>query len=210
MGVRIRAGVYKYFSVPLIIISLFACSITLNRSAQDYGQYGYINAQGYRYARYRAPTPQTVPRGNTVTTEQLRQLVAQRNPVLIDVQAVTVRPELSEFGMDWLPSAPRESLPGAVWLPNVGYATLDPRIEDYFKYNLEKLTVGNKSTPIVIFCVVDCWLSWNAVQRAAGYGYDQLYWYRGGTDSWEINGYRLKQVDPEPLNKSVEATTRYN
>ena len=201
---------YKYLSVPLVSITLFACSTTLSTSAQGYGQYDYINVQGYRYDKYRAPTPQTVPRADTVSTEQLRQLIEKHQPVLIDVQAVTMRPELADFEMDWLPSEPRESLPGAVWLPNVGYAALDSRIEAYFKYNLEKLTAGNKSTPIVIFCVIDCWLSWNAVQRAAVYGYDQLYWYRGGTDSWEINGYRLKQVDPEPLNKSVEATTRYN
>jgi len=205
--VHIRTGACKYLFAPLISISIVACNNLLSISARDYEQYNFINEQGYRYAKYRAPTPLTVPQGNTISTGQLRKLIEEYQPILIDVQAVTMRPELADFEMDWLPSAPRESLPGAVWLPNVGYAELDPRIEAYFKYNLQALTAGNKSLPIVIFCVVDCWLSWNAVQRAAGYGYDQLYWYRGGTDSWEAKGYRLKQVDPKPL-KPVEATTR--
>ena len=163
-------------------------------------RHDFINHAGYRYDKLRAPTPQQVPGGITITTEELIELIDRDDPVLIDVQAVTVRPELREFAMDWLPSKTRYSLPDATWLPNVGYAELDTGIEDYFRNNLRRLTAGNLRTPVVIYCVLDCWLSWNAVQRAVGYGYRRVYWYRLGTDGWEAAGQPLTAVDPTPLH----------
>jgi rhodanese-related sulfurtransferase len=54
-------------------------------------------------------------------------------------------------------------------------------------------------SPLVFFCVADCWMSWNTVQRVRGYGYTQVYWYKDGTDGWAEAGLPLVSVDPIPL-----------
>lgn len=159
----------------------------------------YLNREGYRSAHYRAPTPRQVPHAKTLDTRALQALLKNGRPLLVDVQAVAVRPELADFGLSWLPSEPRYSLPGSTWLPNVGYAVLTPRMDRYFRDQLERLSGGDREREIVIFCVVDCWMSWNAVQRAYGYGYRNLYWYRDGTDIWASYGLPLETVQPVPL-----------
>jgi len=196
-----RTALTHFFITASTILLIIACGSSFSAPTRNDNGFEFINAQGYRYSNYRAPTPKIVPGGKTLNTKQLRSLIAKHKPVLIDVQAVTVRPELAEFDMDWLPSEPRETIPGAIWLPNVGYDRLDDKIDEYFKRNLERLTKGNKSRHIVIFCVVDCWLSWNAVQRASEYGYQKLYWYRGGTDTWQAKGYPLEPADPVPIQR---------
>ncbi|MDX1605914.1 MAG: PQQ-dependent catabolism-associated CXXCW motif protein [Candidatus Competibacterales bacterium] len=180
----------RRFAVPALALTaglLFAAEAPL------------FNADGLRSTRYRAPTPATVPHGTVLDTAGLVRLLAEADPVLIDVQAVVVRPELAEFGLSWLPSRPRLHIPGSTWLPNVGYGTLAPRMETYFRDNLARLTGGDRDRPVVIYCVIDCWMSWNAVQRAAGYGYCRLYWYRDGTDGWAEQGLPLVEAEPRPL-----------
>lgn len=158
-----------------------------------------FGADGLRISYYRAPTPQRVPHGTTVDAGELRALMETADPVLIDVQAVVVRPDLEEFGMTWLPGEPRRHLPGSTWLPNVGYGRLEPRMEGYFRDNLARLTGGDKGRAIVFYCVIDCWMSWNAVQRAAAYGYTRLYWFRGGTDEWADRDLPMVDAVPQPI-----------
>ena len=119
--------------------------------------------------------------------------------MLIDVQAVVARPELADFGLSWLPNKPRHHLPNSTWLPNVGYGELDATMEHYFRTQLARLTAHDKHKPIVIYCVFDCWMSWNAVQRATDYGYRAVYWYRDGTDGWQAQGLPLVEGQPVPL-----------
>ena len=158
-----------------------------------------FNEQGYRIDNYRRATPPTAPAGQMLDTDQLSQLLKTSNPVLIDVQAVTVRPETEAFGFAWLPGKTRWHIPGSTWLPNVGYGELDARMTRYFRSNLKRLTKGDKGRAVVLYCVVDCWMSWNAVRRAAEWGYRKLYWYPEGTDGWEQAGLELVQATPYPL-----------
>jgi len=160
----------------------------------------HLGPDGYRISHYRASTPAQVPFGQTIATAELQTLIKHNNPVLIDVQAVVVRPELADFGMSWLPNKPRYHIPGSVWLPNVGYGSLEPVMDDYFRNQLEHLTAGDKNRPLVIYCVLDCWMSWNAVQRAARYGYQTVYWYRDGTDGWAEHDLPLTEGIPVPLS----------
>ena len=179
--------------LPVVI---FAALITFTCYAANYK---YLNEQGYRTQQYRAPTPASVPHAKTLSTTALQHLISTQQPLLIDVFAIIARPELADFGIDWLPSEPRHHLPNSVWLPNVGYAELDATMEEYFRRNLQRLTNNNFSHPIVIYCVIDCWLSWNAVQRAASYGYSNLYWYPTGSDGWQEAGLPLVTGTPLPL-----------
>lgn len=162
--------------------------------------HGDLGPDGYRMAHYRAPTPESVPHGTTLGTVDLERLLASEGAALVDVQAVVVRPESAEFGFAWLPSAPRYNLPGSTWLPNVGYGQLEPAMDAYFRENLERITGERFDHPLVFYCVADCWMSWNAVQRAYEYGYRMLYWYRGGTDAWAAAGLPLVEDQPEPLD----------
>ncbi len=160
----------------------------------------YFGPGGYRIAKYRSPTPATVPHGITVTTPRLQELIRYQDPILVDVQAVAVRPETEEFGISWLLAKERFNLPGSVWLPNVGYGKLDKRMDDYFRYHLNRLTGGDLDRPIVIYCVIDCWMSWNAIRRAASYGYRRLYWYPDGTDGWAVRDLPMEKAQPVPLS----------
>ena len=77
-----------------------------------------------------------------------------------------------------------DHIPGSTWLPDVGRGHIDARLESYFRSNLARLTDGDKARAIVIYCQSDCWMSWNAVRRAAAYGYSQIYWLPEAVDGW--------------------------
>ncbi|MCP3672259.1 MAG: thioredoxin fold domain-containing protein [Gammaproteobacteria bacterium] len=158
-----------------------------------------FDEHGYRIKNYRRATPDATPAGTLLTTDQLKRLVDSSAPILIDVQAITVRPETREFGIAWLPDKTRWHIADSTWLPNVGYGELDPQMHSYFEDNLQRLTGGDKQKAVVFYCIVDCWMSWNAVRRAAGWGYGNIYWYPEGTDGWEQAGFRLVQGTPYPL-----------
>lgn len=156
-----------------------------------------------RLKHYRAPTPDCSPNAITLSTEDLQTLIAQasdkQKPLLIDVLSVLRRPAADGFAGEWLPNEERLSLPHAVWLPNVGYGTLNSTLDTWFKQSLHDLTQGNVHHPLVFFCIADCWMSWNAVSRAQTYGYDNLYWYKNGTDGWQEHELPLTPLTPSPL-----------
>jgi len=54
----------------------------------------------------------------------------------------------------------------------------------YFRKNLERVTAGDRNRPLVFYCFVDCWMSWNAAKRALEFGYVRVIWYPDGTDGW--------------------------
>lgn len=166
-----------------------------------------FNEQGFRINNYRRATPESSPAGQILSTQQLRRLIQSESPVLIDVQAITLRPESTEFGHAWLPSRTRWHIDGSTWLPNIGYGELDQRMQSYFQSNLQRLTQGNKHRAIVFYCVVDCWMSWNAVRRAAKWGYSNIFWYPDGTDGWEQAGLPLVEAAPYPLTSKEQQQT---
>ena len=167
-------------------------------SSTAQGEEKLFDDQGYRIAWFRSPTPSRVEGAQTLGVEQLQaRLRDQPSTLLIDVLPLTW------MGI-WVEMEPHRSLPGALWLPNVGRAVLEPIWADYLETNLERLTRGKKSHPLVVFCRADCWYSWNAVKRIAGLGYTNIYWYRLGTDGWLEAGHRLTDIDPEPMLERSE------
>lgn len=158
---------------------------------------------GLKLERYRGVTPACVPNGRTLDVTGLQALLSTAQPVLIDVWAI-IRSVDDGFGSRWLQNEEHYSLPGAVWLPNVGYGQLQPDVEQYLQNNLQRLTAGDKDRALVFFCVADCWMSWNTVQRVRDYGYTQVYWYKDGTDGWDEAGLPLTVATPVEL-VSVES-----
>ena len=86
----------------------------------------------------------------------------------------------------------RQTIPGSYWLANVGYGRLHPESEKWYKAKLKILTSGNRNKAVLFYCLMDCWMSWNAAKRALSYGYSNVYWYPEGTDGWHFENYPLK------------------
>jgi PQQ-dependent catabolism-associated CXXCW motif protein len=142
---------------------------------------------GYRLEDYRAPVPATVAGGTAIDTAAADALWRQGRAVFIDVLPAPRRPETLRADALWKP-LPRRDVPGSLWLPDVGRGELNAALEDYFRKGLDRATRGDANAALVLYCLADCWMSWNAAKRAAAWGYRAVYWYRDGTTGWEAAG----------------------
>jgi PQQ-dependent catabolism-associated CXXCW motif protein len=153
--------------------------------------------EGYREEAFRAPVPETLADATVVSTEEAFALWQAGEVAFIDVLPRPPRPTNLPEGTIWR-DQPRHSIPGALWLPNVGYGALAGVMEDYFRAGLETATDGDKAHPVLFFCLIDCWMSWNAAKRAQTYGYSSVYWYPDGTDGWTLHDHPTEDLEPEP------------
>lgn len=151
-------------------------------------------ATGLRIARYRAPTPGDVPGGRTIDAEAVGAAAAA-GAALIDVGAAGAGVFFEDDG-EWVGSEEHATIPGAIWLPEVGRGVLAPEIEAYFREALARITGDDRSRRLIFFCIADCWMSWNAVQRAASWGYAAADWFPLGVDGWAEIGGALAPVQP--------------
>jgi PQQ-dependent catabolism-associated CXXCW motif protein len=153
-----------------------------------------FSPDGYRIALYRSPTPNQLDGAAIIDTTSLQALLKQTpRPVLIDV-----------YRRQWLQGRfiedqPHENVPGSHWLANTGDGDLSAEWAGYFARHLTALTAGDLAQPLVFYCRSDCWLSWNAVKRAAAMGYKTLYWYRDGLDAWQAANLPVMAARPEPF-----------
>lgn len=155
---------------------------------------------GYRMEDYRSPTPTTLRGAKVVTADKAFGLWRRGAALFVDVMPRTPKPADLAPGTIWR-DKPHETIPGAAWLPNVGYGRLAAETDAYFRRSLETLTGGDKAKALVIFCIADCWMSWNAAKRAREeYGYTQVIWFREGTEGWVFPGpdTGLVQAAPYP------------
>jgi PQQ-dependent catabolism-associated CXXCW motif protein len=113
----------------------------------------------------------------------------------VDVLPAPVRPENLPKDTIWR-DPPHETIPGAFWLPNTGYAGLDDETRDYFLAGVAAATGGETDAPVVFFCRSECWMSWNAAKRALEHGYTRVFWFPDGTDGWTAAGSDLQVVKP--------------
>lgn len=154
---------------------------------------------GLRIARQRAPIPDDIPPpAERIDAGKAAKLLAE-GAIALDVFGA-LQSRYDELDGTWLVGKERLSLPGAIWLPETGRGTLAPDIHAYLKNNLDRLTQGDKDRPLVVFCVSDCWMSWNASQHMAGLGYRSIHWFALGTDGWLEDGGALVPVDPVPVD----------
>jgi PQQ-dependent catabolism-associated CXXCW motif protein len=169
----------------LLVLMMLLTPITAAGYADEDHDWGVAAQQEIRRAPYSGPTPREVPGARVIHTDELKALAGrQPEPVLVDVAA----------------GEGHISLQGAVWLPNAGRGLhyLDP-VQAQLGEQLAGLTGGNKSVPLVFFCVnSQCWLSYNASMRAAALGYTEVYWYRGGIEAWRAAGLPLAKLGASP------------
>jgi PQQ-dependent catabolism-associated CXXCW motif protein len=153
--------------------------------------------EGYRTEDYRSPTPATLKRARVLSTNDAEQLWKDGGAVFLDVMPHAPRPANLPAGTIWR-EKPRRNIPGSAWLPDTGYGALAPATENYLRTNLARLTGGDRTKLLVIYCLRDCWMSWNAAKRALAMGYVNVAWYPDGTDGWEEALLPLQESKPEP------------
>ncbi len=156
-----------------------------------------LEPDSYRLENYRSPTPATLRGARAIDTEEAEKIWRNGSAAFIDVLPRPPRPKTLPQGTVWH-DKPRSNIPGSIWLPDTGYGELAPVMADYFAKGLEKATHGDRARLVVIYCLADCWMSWNAARRALTLGYANVAWYRDGTDGWEAELLPLAEAVPEP------------
>lgn len=154
---------------------------------------------GLRIEKQRAPVPDDIPAPAKRIGAQQAKALLEKGAIAIDVFGA-LQSRYDELDGTWLVGKKRKSLPGATWLPETGRGVLLPVIENYLVSNLERLTGDNKDKPLVVFCISDCWMSWNASQHMARLGYANINWFPLGTDGWVEAGGTLEPVMPVPVD----------
>ncbi|TVP69810.1 MAG: PQQ-dependent catabolism-associated CXXCW motif protein [Rhodobacteraceae bacterium] len=149
--------------------------------------------EDYRGAPYRAPVPATLAGADVLDDMRAHALWSAGEAVFIDVLPQAARPPDLPADMLWN-ETPRDSIPGAIWLPNTGYQGLSDAEMVYFTNALATASAGRDNAPMVFFCLEDCWMSWNAARRALEIGYSRVLWYPQGTDGWAARGWPLARV----------------
>ena len=151
----------------------------------------------YRTEDYRAPTPATLRGARVIGSEEAEKIWRGGSAAFVDVLPRPPRPKTLPEGTVWH-DKPRSNIPGSIWLPDTGYGELAPVMADYFARGLEKATHGDRTRPLVIYCLADCWMSWNAAKRALSLGYANVAWYPEGTDGWAMELLPVEDAKPEP------------
>jgi PQQ-dependent catabolism-associated CXXCW motif protein len=138
-------------------------------------------------------TPETLSGARVLDLAALEVLMA-RKPLLLDVGPADRKPD--DFPKDglWLPT--HRSMPGAVWMPGAGAASLEDAQEKMFYRRIEALTQKDKRRPIVTFCRPQCWGSWNVGKRLVMKGYTNVGWFPAGIDGWQEK-HETAVVKPE-------------
>ena len=152
--------------------------------------------EGFRTDNYRAPVPATLEGARVLTTAETEAIWRAKSGVFIDVLPRPPKPKNLPEGTVWR-DAPRRNIPGSLWLPDTGYGTLPPAMDDYFRRGLAGASHGDKAALLVIYCLADCWMSWNAAKRALVNGYSNIAWYPDGTDGWERAKLPTEEAQPE-------------
>ncbi|MEO9527790.1 PQQ-dependent catabolism-associated CXXCW motif protein [Roseibium sp.] len=158
---------------------------------------GVPEPEDYREEPYRGPVPETLSGGAVVSSEEAHALWQAGATAFIDVLPRAPKPENLPAGTIWRDKQ-RLSIPGSLWLPNVGYGRIAGKTADYFRSGLEKATGDDTAHPVLFFCLDECWMSWNAARRALEYGYETVYWYPEGTDGWTFEDFPVAELKPEP------------
>lgn len=151
---------------------------------------------GFRPDRYREPVPKTLKGAKVVTTAEAEVLHKDGKAVFIDVYPQAPKPPNLPVGTLWR-DPQHLTVPGATWLPNVGYGLVTPETEARFKAQLKKLSGGATGKALVFYCLRNCWMSWNAAKRAMTYGYTNVIWFPDGNDGWQEGGNDLAEVKPQ-------------
>jgi PQQ-dependent catabolism-associated CXXCW motif protein len=180
-----------------LVLTLVLCFVELT-SLAALSQDTVPEPPAYRMQDYRGPIPKTLAGARVVNTKEAEELW-KAGAAFVDVLPRAPRPANLPAGTIWH-DKPRMDIPGSIWLPDTGYGAIATPTERYLRDGLGHITKGNQAQWIVVYCLKDCWMSWNAAKRALTMGYPNVAWYPDGTDGWQSSGLPLQQAEPAPMD----------
>lgn len=154
-----------------------------------------FDAEGYRTARYRAPVDRPPPGVAQIDGQAVAALVDRGEALLID----TLPAEGGHYDPTtgaWALAAPHRSIAGAHWFPEAGRGNPDPRVARWFLTQVARLARERPRATVIVFCLADCWMSWNAALRLRRAGLTNVRWFAEGTDGWRDIGRELVPTEP--------------
>jgi PQQ-dependent catabolism-associated CXXCW motif protein len=151
---------------------------------------------GYRITAYRAVVPAPPPGIRRLDDAEAARAHDAGRALFVDVTpaAGAIRDETTGA---WRLAEAHDSIPGAHWFPEAGRGPANPPIDRWFAGGMRRLSGGHRHRPVVIFCLADCWMSWNAAWKLRRLGYDHVDWYANGIDGWRETGRPLAAATPE-------------
>lgn len=152
-------------------------------------------ATGYRIAAYRSIVPGPPPGVPRVDARTVAQMLERGGAVLVDVYPAEGGVRDPATGR-WRLARAHRTIPGAAWFPEAGRGRPDPAVERWFTDGVAALARKRPGRPIVLFCLADCWMSWNASLRLKRAGYGQIHWFAEGADGWRDLGRALVPAVP--------------
>lgn len=152
-------------------------------------------ATGYRIVDYRGIVPGPPPGVRRIDAAEVARLVDRGRATLIDV----VPAEGGVRGADgsWRLAREERGIPGAAWFPEAGRGRPDPAIARWFATSVARLHAAHPRRTLIVFCLADCWMSWNAAWRLSRAGHRGVRWFPEGADGWRDLGRPLLPMLPE-------------
>jgi PQQ-dependent catabolism-associated CXXCW motif protein len=178
-----------------VMLSIAVSGLAISMAGAVRGEDRVPEPSAYRNSDYRAPTPATLAGARVVSTDEAEKLWRDKSAIFVDVLPRPPRPADLPPGTIWR-DRPRLDIPGSLWLPDTGYGALAPITEAYLRRNLEHVTAGDRTRLLVVYCLRNCWMSWNAAKRILSMGYANVAWYPDGTDGWTDNLLPVVEAQP--------------
>lgn len=166
-----------------------------------------FDAEGYRSARYRAPVKVDPAPAQTIPLAAALALDPERDALFIDVTPAEGGVRDPASGV-WTLGAEHLTIPGAVWLPETGRAPVDADLWAALEARIIAARAKAPGTTVILFCRIDCWMSWNAARRLAMRGMANIRWLAEGIDGWHGAGRSLVAAVPiaVPASTIIEET----
>jgi hypothetical protein len=130
------------------------------------------------HTNYEAPTPISAPGVRTIRTPDLATLLEQRKPLVLDT-------------IPW-----GKSIPGAIGLWGAGVGgTMFDEYQNRLSRKMQQLTRGDRNVPMVAMgSNSERFQGRNLALRLVMLGYSEVYWYRGGSEAWEVAGLSTTEL----------------
>lgn len=81
------------------------------------------------------------------------------------------------------------SILGVYWFFEFGCGVFDLGIVVWFEVGVVLFRSKVDWWLVILFCFVDCWMSWNVLCCLVKVGYVYVYWYVDGIDGWSESGW---------------------
>jgi PQQ-dependent catabolism-associated CXXCW motif protein len=180
--------------MPTVLAALFLALATPAAAAPDPALFDPVT--GYRIAHYRGVVGAPPPGVVRIDDGQAAALHDAGTALFLDVTPAAGGVRDAATGA-WHLAEPHVTIAGAHWFPEAGRGPPDPAIDAWFGTSVKRLARGHASRTIVVFCLADCWMSWNAGWKLVRAGYRDVRWYANGADGWRDLGRPLVDAKPE-------------